>query len=223
MPLTWTRNRVGLSENTDVKSLSASAVILAGGHGKRFGSYKALSKVSGRTLLEHLESRLEGFYGEILIITGSETQRRQVLEHVGQMRIITDQVTEVGPLGGILTGISHTKCEYCQILPVDSPIPNLEVLQRLLTYARGFDGAVPIWKDGRMEPLHGVYRARAARKEAERLIEEGTHSALSLAQSLANIRYVDIDELQELDPDLDTFANINTRDDLEKMLGKLKR
>ena len=198
-----------------------SAVILAGGSGKRFGSYKPLFTVLGRTLLEHLESGIEGLYDEVVVVVGSESQRRQIAEHLGQVNVITDQVTGVGPLDGILTGAQCTHHEYCQILPVDSPFPNPGVLQRLGASARGFDGAVPMWRDGRLEPLHGVYRAEVTVKEAGRLIDEGTSSVISLVESLSTMRYVDINELRGLDHDLDTFANINTKDDLEKMIGKL--
>ncbi|MGA8856058.1 MAG: molybdenum cofactor guanylyltransferase, partial [Candidatus Bathyarchaeia archaeon] len=72
-------------------------------------------------------------------------------------------------------------------------------------------------------PLHGVYRVESAAREAERLIREGRRSVISLVRSISNVRYVDIDELRGLDPDLDTFANINTREDLKKIISKLKR
>jgi molybdopterin-guanine dinucleotide biosynthesis protein A len=78
-----------------------------------------------------------------------------------------------------------------------------------------------MWKDGRLEPLHGVYRVETAR-EAERLIGEGCHSVISLVRSLGNVRYVGINEFRGLDPDLDTFANINIREDLKKIISKLK-
>ena len=188
----------------------------------RFGSYKALFTVLGRTILEHLESRIEGLYGEVVVVAGTELQQRQIRERLGQTNVIADQIAGIGPLGGILTGVRHTHHEYCQILPVDSPLPIREVLQKLLASVRGFEGAVPMWKDGRLEPLHGVYRVESAAREAERLIQEGRRSVISLVRSIGNVRYVDIDELRGLDPDLDTFANINTREDLEKIISKLK-
>jgi molybdopterin-guanine dinucleotide biosynthesis protein A len=201
---------------------SISAVILAGGLGKRFGSYKPLFTVSGRTILEHLESRIEGLYGEVVVVAGTELQQRQLQERLGLTNVITDQIAGIGPLGGILTGARHTHHEYCQILPVDSPLLIREVLQQLLASVRGFEGAVPMWKDGRLEPLHGVYKVETTAREAERLIREGRYSVISLVRSLGNVCYVNIDELRGLDPDLDTFANINTREDLKKIISKLK-
>ena len=211
-----------MPENANARNDSVSAVILAGGPGIRFGSYKPLFTVLGRTILEHLESRIEGLYGEVVLVAGTELQRRQIRERLGQTNVITDQISGIGPLGGILTGARHAHFEYCQVLPVDSPLPIREVLQQLLASVRGFEAAVPMWKDGRLEPLHGVYRVETAAREAERLIGEGRHSVISLVRSLGNVRYVDIEELRGLDPDLDTFANINTREDLQKIVSKLK-
>lgn len=211
-----------MPEKTNAENDSVSAVILAGGLGIRFGSYKPLFTVLGRTILEHLESRIEGLYGEVVVVAGTELQQRQIRERLGQTNVIADQIAGIGPLGGILTGACHTHREYCQILPVDSPLPIREVLQQLLASVRGFEGAVPMWKDGRLEPLHGVYKVETAAREAERLIREGRRSVISLVRSISNVRYVDIDELRGLDPDLDTFANLNTREDLEKIVSKLK-
>lgn len=211
-----------MPEKTNAENDSVSAVILAGGLGIRFGSYKPLFTVLGRTILEHLESRIEGLYGEVVVVAGTELQQRQIRERLRQTNVIADQIAGIGPLGGILTGARHTHHEYCQILPVDSPLPVREVLQQLLASVRGFEGAVPMWKDGRLEPLHGVYKVETAAREAERLIREGRRSVISLVRSISNVRYVDIDELRGLDPDLDTFANLNTREDLEKIVSKLK-
>jgi molybdopterin-guanine dinucleotide biosynthesis protein A len=73
-----------------------------------------------------------------------------------------------------------------------------------------------------MEPLHGVYRSTSTAKEAEALIEQGDYSVISLIRALTNVRHVAIDQLRKLDPDLDTFVNINTRDDLIMIISKLK-
>jgi molybdopterin-guanine dinucleotide biosynthesis protein A len=212
-----------MHEDTKAHEHSASAVILAGGSGKRFGSYKPLFTILGLTLLEHLERRIGDLYGEVLVVAGTEAQRQQVQERLGRSNIITDEIAGVGPLSGILTGTHHTNRAYCQILPVDSPLPAREILEQLLASARGYDAVVPRWKDGRLEPLHAVYRTEAAAREAKRLIEEGQHSVISLVESLGNVRYLGIDELRKLDPVLDTFTNINTPEDLEKIISKLRQ
>ena len=212
-----------MPEKTNAKNDSVSAVILAGGLGIRFGSYKPVFTILGRTILEHLESRIEGLYGEVIVVAGTEMQERQIRERSGHTNVITDQIAGIGPLGGILTGARHAHHEYCQILPVDSPLPIREVLQQLLASVRGFEGAVPMWKDGRLEPLHGVYKVETTVREAERLIGKGSYSVISLVRSLGNVCYVNIYELRGLDPSLDTFANINTREDLKRIMNKLKR
>lgn len=205
-----------------LKNQLTCAIILAGGLGKRFGSYKPLFLINGRPLLEYLVRGIRDLYQEIVVIAGTEWQRKEISERLNQLTILIDRIPSKGPIGGIMTGAMFAHTEYCQIIPVDSPLPNPQVLRQLDARAHGFDGAVPAWPDGRIEPLHGVYRAELAAKEAERLIRRGEHSVVSLVRALPNVRYVSIDELRQLDPDLETFANVNTRDDLESMIKKLK-
>jgi len=162
-------------------------------------------------------------YDEILVVVGTEQQKEQVQAHMGGLVILVDRVQCVGPLAGIMTGASFARNEYCQILPVDSPLSNREVLRELASHATGHDAAVPKWPDGRIEPLHSVFRAKAAAREAELLIGHGDYSVISVINALPNIRYVRVDQLRQLDPDLDTFANANTKSDIDKIASKLER
>ena len=204
-------------------SLKISAVILAGGHGTRFGSYKPDFSVHGRTLLEYLVRAIGPLYEELFVVVGTELQREQIRSHMKQkIVILTDRVLGVGPLGGILAGASSANNEYCQILPVDSPLPVSGVLIHLADCAKGYEAAIPTWPDGRLEPLHGVYKANKAVEEAEHLVSLHDYSIISLVHALTNTCFVSIETLRALDPDLETFANVNTREDIEKITSKLR-
>lgn len=197
-----------------------AALVLAGGHGSRFGSFKPTYMVSGRILLEHLLNSIHPLYKEIIIVVGTELQREQIQRHLEGLTVIIDRVSEVGPLGGIMTGASCTDMEYCQILPADSPLPNRRVLNYLAACVNAQNAVVPVWPDGRLEPLHGVYRAKKAAMEAEFLITKGDYAVISLVRSL-NARTISIEELRQFDMELETFLNVNTREDIDKIAGKL--
>jgi len=203
-------------------NLNVAAIVLAGGRGSRFGSFKPTHVVSGRTLLEYLLIAIRPLYKEIMIVVGTELQRKQIQRQMEGLTIITDRVSGVGPLGGILTGASCTHEEYCQILPADSPLPNRRILNYLAASVNAHDAVVPVWPDGRVEPLHGIYRAKTAAKEAECLIARGEYAVISLVRSL-NAHPINIERLQQFDRDLETFLNVNTREDVDKIVSALDR
>jgi molybdopterin-guanine dinucleotide biosynthesis protein A len=62
-----------------------------------------------------------------------------------------------------------------------------------------------------LEPLHAVYRRKALLAYLE------SHDSLSLRAMVRSLsaRYVPVDELKIIDPDLKTFTNINKLEDLE--------
>lgn len=199
-----------------------AAIVLAGGRGSRFGSFKPAYEVSGRTLLEYLLFAIHPLYKEITIVVGTELQREQIQRRLEGLRVVADRVSGVGPLGGILTGAACTRMKYCQILPADSPLPNIRVLNYLAASVNAHNAIVPVWPDGRMEPLHGIYSARKAAREAESLIAKGDYAVISLLRSL-NAHPISIEKLQEFDQELETFLNVNTREDVNKIAAKLLR
>lgn len=101
-------------------------------------------------------------------------------------------------------------------------LPILVYLKVKRSFLLPLNAAVPCWANGRMELLDGVYRSTSTAKEAEALIGQGDYSVISLIRTLTNVRHVAIDQLRKLDPDLDTFANIISRDDLIMIISKLK-
>jgi len=68
------------------------------------------------------------------------------------------------------------------------------------------------------EPLHAVY-SRKLIPEIEKAFERGKHSVLTPVFEMPDVVFVEVSEIRELDPELRTFANINTVEDMEFILG----
>ncbi len=81
----------------------------------------------------------------------------------------------------------------------------------LFDAATGYDAAIPCWNADMLEPLHAVYRRSALLDYLEE------HESLSLRSMVRNLntRYVDVEKIREIDPDLLTFTNINNLEDLK--------
>jgi len=86
----------------------------------------------------------------------------------------------------------------------------------LLDLCGGKNAVIPRWPNGYIEPLQAVYRTKPALEAAKNVLGEGKFNMRSMIDSLGGIRYISTLVLQQLDPKLKTFFNINTPLDLKK-------
>ncbi|MCK9307970.1 MAG: molybdenum cofactor guanylyltransferase, partial [Methanoculleus sp.] len=72
---------------------------------------------------------------------------------------------------------------------------------------------IPRWNADMLEPLHAVYRPGALLGYLEE------HESLSLRAMIRslNSRYVSVEKIRDIDPDLLTFTNINNLEDLKSI------
>jgi molybdopterin-guanine dinucleotide biosynthesis protein A len=190
-----------------------SALILVGGLGTRVNGYpKYLFTYENKTFLERQTEELRSCSDEILIVCRDEDQIA-VLPVLNQVRYIQDLRKGQGPAGGIHSGAWHAGGEYFFVTACDMPFLSCIVIRYLINAVKGFDAAVPVWEDGRYEPLCAVYRRDAVREFYEKNDERRLSS---LIQDL-HTRYIPVQEIQALVPDKDVFCNINDLNLLSKI------
>ncbi|MFZ2498244.1 molybdenum cofactor guanylyltransferase [Methanosarcina sp.] len=197
-----------------------SAVVLAGGRGRRMGMVeKALLEFEGKTIIERLLESLFRIVDEVILSVRDSAQKekfRPVLEKfpAHEIRFCFDTLEDVGPLEGIRAGLLESRSEYSFVCAGDMPFINIRVVDLLFEKASGHDAALPRWEDRKFEPLHAVY-SRKLIPEIEKALEKGRCSVLTPVFKMQDIIFVEISEIRELDPELRTFANINTVEDME--------
>ena len=76
-----------------------------------------------------------------------------------------------------------------------------------------YDAIIPEWENTDIEPLHAVYRVSAVRQYVE---EHESLSLRDMVNSLHTLR-VSPEEFRQFDPNLETFQNINTLDELQAL------
>jgi molybdopterin-guanine dinucleotide biosynthesis protein A len=220
-----------MSEKTGLKGTrsqkkeinSRSAVILAGGKGRRIRFVeKALLEFEGKTILERLLENLFHVVDEVMLSVRDAAQKEkfsQVVEKFSdrEIRFCFDTVEDAGPLEGIRTGLIESRSDYSFVCAGDMPFVNFRVVNLLFEKAAGHDAALPKWEDGKFEPLHAVYSKKLI-PEIEKVFERERHSVLTPVFELKDVVFVKISEIKELDPELKTFVNINTIEDLESMI-----
>ena len=199
-----------------------TAIILAGGGSTRIGGDKGLRTLRGEPLVRHVVRRVRGAVDEVILVLGSEEQRRDYSQiAVGGARLVVDEYGEGSPLVGAITGLRSASGEYALITACDMPFISPRALDVLFDEGEGFDGAVFQWPNGWIEPLLAVYRVGPSLEVASRLYEAGDLRIRKILQNLPDAKMIPIERLRAFDPDLLTLFDADTEQALseaEKML-----
>jgi molybdopterin-guanine dinucleotide biosynthesis protein A len=205
--------------------VTKGVILLAGGLGSRIGSDKALYQVAGKPMISHIVDRLANLSDEFLIVIARNAPKDEYSRTLPEFtRLVNDELEGKSPLIGILTGLRAMKSQYAIVLSCDAPFVNKQVIQLLLEHASNADAAVPRWSKGRLEPLQAVYRKSSMLSAAEQALAQGQLSPIAAVHRLEQVVYVSVEgEIGRIDPDLRTFFNVNTREDVSRAEIMLRR
>jgi len=190
----------------DLASDSLTGLVLAGGASRRMGRDKALLKLGSRSLIEVVVEQVSLVCDEVLIISCD----LEPYSHLG-VGVVQDAFPGVGVLGGLHAGLRAASNELTLAVGCDMPFLNPQLLRAFAAWAEGFDVALLRCGEDEIEPLHGAYR-RTCIPAMEDAIRAGQRRILSFFPHV-RVRYVTPDEVASVDPDLDSFRNVNTPED----------
>ncbi len=187
-----------------------AAYILVGGKSSRFGSDKALVEVDGKPLVLRLVDAVSEAADRITLV-GPPDRYEQI-----DLPIIPDTQEGIGPLAGIIAALQHTSALWNLILACDLPRFSAVFAEFLFTQAEagGHDVVMPVSPEGLDEPLCAVY-ARSATTGILREIEKGTRKITHALEGIV-VRRILAGEYAHLDPEGETFTNVNTPADWER-------
>jgi molybdopterin-guanine dinucleotide biosynthesis protein A len=191
-----------------------SAVILAGGSGRRLGREKALLDFKGRPLVSWTADRLREVADEIVIVGRDEAQAAMLQEILPVAEVTWDAVPSFGPVAGLAAGMKRTRGRLAFAAGCDMPFLNPEVVRLLFELAEGFEAAVPEGPMG-TEPLHAVFAAEKMALACQKALERGERRIQSPLGDL-RCNFVPVERLRKLDPELLTFFNLNTAEELKE-------
>jgi len=201
-----------------------SAIILAGGVSSRLGQDKGLVLLAHKPLIKHVLDATSSVVDEKIVVASTEAQARNYMKILGSgVRVIVDEDKLQGPLVGALTGFRKAHGKYSLLLPCDTPLVSRDVIALLFELCINRNVTIPRWPNGYVEPLQAVYCTEPALDAAEVALGEGHVNMQSMMDKLRGIRYVSTLVLQQLDPELATFFNVNTPLDLRKAEAMVKR
>ena len=190
-----------------------TGIILTGGSSRRMGKDKALLPLpdnEGVTFVEHLTTMLTTLCSEVLLVARDDVQAANYAHLIGA-RTLTDRVADQGPLMGLWSGLSAMHNLHALVVAVDMPFVQPALLSFLLSQPLSGSLLVPV-VNTMPQVLLAVY-PRAVLPFIEGRLQEGRRDPRSLLE-VAPVRYIDEAQLRLVDPELRSFANVNTPGEL---------
>jgi molybdopterin-guanine dinucleotide biosynthesis protein A len=191
-----------------------TGVILAGGKSTRYGKNKAFQTVNGIPLIEMVLSVMGSLFEELIIIANTPHSYSHL-----ELPVYEDLIVGLGPLGGILTGLTAVSREAAFFVACDMPSLNTALIRHMVTCKDGFDAVVPRIS-GQMEALHALYRTTCI-PVIRSLIDARKYQVIRFFPEVS-VRYVDENEIRQFDPELSSFFNINTPQELKKLENQIR-
>jgi len=190
-----------------------SAIILAGGNSSRFGEEKALYRLRGKALIEHVYEKVSGACEDVVVVVRDKTEIAKYVS-VLDCKVVSDLEAGRGPLMGLYSGLLSARGDESLVVGTDMPFLNPRVVDFLFNSISGYDAVVPMLGDGRLEPLLSVYHTEPAAVACKRSLDRSGARMVS-ALDFLRVRYIPVAELRDYDPALESLININSRNDLD--------
>jgi molybdopterin-guanine dinucleotide biosynthesis protein A len=188
-------------------------VILAGGKGRRFGSKKQFFTIDGESLVERCVRRFSPLFSDVVVATNNASELIPLKEKY-RVKIVEDEMKNLGAIVGIYTGLKNIVEEKAFVCGADMPFINFNLVKYLMSK----DGKIVVpFVRGFPEALHSVY-SRNIIPQIQELLNERIYKISELFNFVETV-YIDEREVRQVDKNLTSFFNLNTKKDLEILEG----
>lgn len=199
-----------------------TAVLLAGHNNK-----KALIKLYGETLLQIVFHKLRPIFDKIFIIADSYESKLKYEKLLAE-DILVDFEKDKWPMSSILTGLKTCSDEYIFAASCDMPFLNKDVIKHICSKMpenpdQAYDALLPRFVNGKIEPLHAVYRTKPCVKVIKDAFNDELFKPEEIFAGMTNVQYIPVGELTEFDPKLDSFFHIRSEIDLQTVKQRMQK
>lgn len=185
-----------------------SAVILAGGRGKRMGGEdKGLVELNGEPLIRHVISAIAPQVAHLVINANRNQERYAAFGYP----VISDSITGYqGPLAGFLAAMQAVSSDLLVSVPCDGPLLPTDLVERLVT-TRNREGAdIAVAHDGqRLQPVYALLSVRLL-GSLQAYLDAGDRK-IDRWYAQHRVAYADFSDVPQ------TFININTPQERDKL------
>lgn len=183
-------------------------IILAGGKSSRLGKDKGSLMIGNKKMVSHVIDTVKSIgITDILLITNQPELYKEYENIIHQ-----DIIKDVGPMGGIYSGLKFSKHEFNLVLACDAPLVDEDIIQLLLNQ---FESPISIlsFRD-KQHPLIGIY----SKSIINHLESEIHNNRLRLVDCIKDLngKIIPVEKYAQLD-ETNVFTNVNTVEDLNNL------
>jgi len=190
------------------QEIPCAGVILAGGLNSRFsGKNKAFIRVGHVLMLDAILSVFKTIFKNIILVAGDPVEYLD-----WDLNVVTDILPVRSSLTGLHAGLTFASDPYVFVTACDTPFLKKKLIEQIIALIEpGADVIIPKTSNG-FEPLCAVYSKKCLKPIEKNIMEQ----KIKISQFFNNVsvKQVSEDMLRTHDPELSSFLNINTPDDL---------
>ncbi|MEW8027098.1 MAG: molybdenum cofactor guanylyltransferase MobA [Candidatus Thiodiazotropha sp.] len=189
---------------------AVTAVILAGGRGRRMGGEdKGLIELNGKPLVQHVISAIQPQVAAILI----NANRNQARYAAFGYPVIADSLLDYqGPLAGFIAAMQSVETEDMLTLPCDGPLVPNDLVERLYEARQATGADIAVAHDGdRLQPVYALIPKRLA-ESLQRYLDRGDRK-IDLWYEEHRVAHADFSDIPR------TFINVNTLQERDNLQG----
>ena len=187
------------------------AVVLAGGKSRRFGEDKNHIKLGDKTLLEHVLSKIDNKFDEIVVVSNQKLK----IKNTEKLTIINDCLEDLGPLVGVLSSMKWVKenqktYKWIATFPSDTPFFETSIIEEYKK--RITTDKSPLYfvkSNNKRHNIFGLWSISLLEILEDDLVKNNFRKVEEWANKIG-VKTIDI-EIKKFDP----FFNINTKEDFE--------
>jgi molybdopterin-guanine dinucleotide biosynthesis protein A len=188
------------------------AVVLAGGKSKRFGEDKNHIKLGDKTLLEHVLSKINNKFEEVLIVSSHSLE----VKKIKNVTVIPDCYDDLGPLAGVLSAMKWVKesqklYQWVATFPCDTPFFETSIIEEYKKRIKLNDSLLYFIKsNNKRHNIFGLWSIELLKILEDDLIKNNFRKVEEWANKIG-VKTIDIETKK-----FDSFFNINTKKDFEE-------
>jgi molybdenum cofactor guanylyltransferase len=180
---------------------AVTAVILAGGRGKRMGGLdKGLINFAGKPMIEHILTAISPQCDVIIINANRHIEHYEKYKH----RVLADELNDFqGPLAGFSIALEQATTPLIMTLPCDAPLLPDDLVSRMIVAMQEADSDIAVAHDGdRLQPVYALIKTRLS-AGLKKFLSSGERK-IDRWYALNHTTQVDFSDIQQV------FKNINT-------------